>query len=124
MPTNAVVAALRHGVEDQGMRVVAHIDGQANAARMGEAVPADQVLEIFRPDFALRVWAACKPAGIDIPLRIHVYARGDDTVVSYRKPSEVFSGYNSDALMAVAADLDPIFDAIVAAVEDSREAQP
>lgn len=123
MPTNEAVTALRHGIEDQGMRVVAHIDGQANAARMGKAVPADQVLEVFRPDFALRVWAACKPAGIDIPLRIHIYEHGDDTVVAYRKPSDVFSGYNSDALMQVAADLDPIFDAIVAAIQDSGEAQ-
>jgi uncharacterized protein (DUF302 family) len=66
------------------MGVLAHINGQANCAKKGIEVPADQVLEIFRPDFAIRVWKAHKPAGIDIPLRIHLYAADGKTVVSYR----------------------------------------
>ena len=61
--------------------------------------------------------AACKPAGIDIPLRIHVYEDGGATQVACRMPSEVFAPYGADALMAVGAELDDIFAAILASVE-------
>ena len=33
------------------MGLVAHINGQANCAQKGIAVPADQILEVFRPDY-------------------------------------------------------------------------
>jgi uncharacterized protein (DUF302 family) len=117
-----VVAALQGAIEDQGMRLVTHINGQANAARIGREVPADQILEVFRPDFAIRVWSACKAAGIDIPLRIHVYEQADKVFVAYRTPSEVFESFGSPELMEVAADLDPIFAAIVSAVEGEAKA--
>lgn len=108
-----VVDRLRTAVAEQGMRLVSHIDGQANAARIGHEVPGDQIFEVFRPDFAVRVWAACKPAGIEIPLRVHVYEEGDAVVVACRLPSEVFARYGVPELSLIAAELDPIFTAIV-----------
>lgn len=111
---DAAVQALLAGVEAANMRVVAHINGQANAAKMGKTVPADQILEIFRPDFAIRVWAACKPAGHDIPLRIHVYEEGDTVKVACRMPGEVFAPYHSADLSAIGDELDAIFSTILA----------
>lgn len=108
------VAALLGGIEDENMRVVAHINGQANAAKMGKTVPADQILEVFRPDFAIRVWEACKPAGHDIPLRIHVYEDGDAVKVACRMPTEVFAPFGSTALDAIGVELDAIFERILA----------
>lgn len=117
-PVDEVVNALLGAIEAQGMRLVAHINGQANAAKLGKTVPADQILEIFRPDFAIRVWDACKPAGMDIPLRVHVYENSaGEAVVAYRTPSDVFQAHGSDALMTIAAELDPIFAAITAAAD-------
>lgn len=117
LSADAAVAALIAGIESAGMRLVAHINGQANAAKIGKTVPADQILEVFRPDFAIRVWAACKPAGHDIPLRIHVYEDGDATKVACRMPSTVFEPYGSPELMAVGEELDAIFESILANVE-------
>lgn len=108
------VAALISGVEAENMRIVAHIDGQANAAKMGKEVPADQILEVFRPDYAIRVWQACKPAGHDIPLRIHVYEDADDVTVACRMPSEVFAPFGSAELDAIGKELDAVFDNILA----------
>jgi uncharacterized protein (DUF302 family) len=108
------VAALIGGIEAENMRVVAHINGQANAAKMGKEVPADQILEVFRPDYAIRVWNACKPAGHDIPLRIHVYEDGDNVVVACRMPSDVFSPFGSAELDAIGAELDTVFENILA----------
>ena len=117
LSADAAIEALKSGIDAANMRLVAHINGQANALKIGKEVPANQILEIFRPDFAIKVWAACKPAGIDIPLRIHVYEDGGATQVACRMPSEVFAPYGSDALMAVGAELDDIFAAILASVE-------
>ena len=113
------VKALLQGVEAQNMRVVAHINGQANAAKMGKQVPADQILEIFRPDFAIRVWAACKPAGHDIPLRIHVYEDGDEVKVACRMPGEVFAPFGSAELDAIGVELDTIFSNILGSVAEA-----
>lgn len=111
------IAALQCGVEAAGMRVVTHINGQANAAKIGKEVPADQILEIFRPDFAIRVWGACKEAGIDIPLRIYAFEDSDgNSVIQCRMPKEVFAPYESPELMSVAEELEGIFSGILAAV--------
>jgi uncharacterized protein (DUF302 family) len=116
---NTVIQALLAAVEDAGMRVVCHINGQANAAKMGKQVPADQILEVFRPDFAIRVWSACKEAGIDIPLRIYVYQTENGSVVQCRLPKTVFAPYQSAELMMVAEELETIFLSILAAIPEA-----
>ena len=113
------IEKLLSGVEAEGMRVVAHINGQANAAKIGKTVSADQILEIFRPDFAIRVWEACKAAGHDIPLRIHVYEEEGTTKVSCRMPTEVFAPFSSDSLMVVGEELDGIFSNILRFVPEA-----
>jgi uncharacterized protein (DUF302 family) len=113
LSAEATVTSLLTAIEAANMRIVAHINGQANAKKMGKEVPADQILEVFRPDFAIRVWQACKPAGHDIPLRIHVYEDGSDVIVSCRMPSEVFAPFGSPELDAIGVELDSIFENIL-----------
>lgn len=119
LSAEAAVTALLAGIEAENMRVVAHINGQANAAKLGKQVPADQILEVFRPDFAIRVWNACKPAGHDIPLRIHVYEDGSDVRVACRMPTEVFAPFGSAALDEIGNELDGIFSNILAKVPEA-----
>jgi uncharacterized protein (DUF302 family) len=110
-------ALLQEAIAAYPMGLVAHINGQANAAKKGITVPADQLLEVFRPDFAIRVWQAEKAAGIDIPLRIHLYDLDGQTHILFRTPQEVFAPYNNAALMTIAEELTPIFDTILAALD-------
>jgi uncharacterized protein (DUF302 family) len=91
------------------MGLVAHANGQANCAKKGIRVPADQVLEVFRPDYAVKVWAADKAAGIDIPLRIHLYEADGVTWVAHRPASETFGPYANAPLDAIAVELDLVF---------------
>ena len=121
LDADAAAAKLTEAAQAVPMGVLAHLNGQANCAQKGITVPADQVLEIFRPDFAIRVWQAHKPAGIDIPLRIHLYDAGGKTVVNYRTAAEVFAPYASPALDAIAGDIDPIFARILAALDPYKE---
>jgi uncharacterized protein (DUF302 family) len=116
LSADEAIDKLKTGVEGVGLRVVAHINGQANAKLIGKDVPADQILEIFRPDFAIRVWEACKPAGHDIPLRIHVYDDQGTTKVACRMPGTVFAAFDSAELAAIGAELDGLFEQILAQV--------
>jgi uncharacterized protein (DUF302 family) len=119
LSADAAVDALKAGIEAQGLRVVAHINGQANATKLGVSVPADQILEVFRPDFAVRVWKACKPAGIDIPLRIHVFEDASGVHVACRWPTTVFGPWGVPELDAIGEELDPKFQAILDRVPES-----
>lgn len=121
LDANAAAAKLSEAVGAVPMGLVAHINGQANAAKKGITVPADQILEVFRPDFAIRVWKAHKPAGLDIPLRIHLYEADGKTVVAFRTAREVFAPYGKPALDEIAADVDPIFLGILAALDPYKE---
>lgn len=114
---NQVAEVVEQAIEAQNMRLVAKINGQEKAALMGKTVPMELIFEIFRPDFAVRVWEAHKAAGLDIPMRIHVYANADGGLfVGYREPSEVFASYANPALATIAEELDPIFAGIVSAI--------
>lgn len=99
------------------MGLVAHANGQANCAKKGIDVPADQVLEVFRPDFAVKVWQAEKGAGIDIPLRIHLYEADARTWVAYRPAVEVFKPYANSRLDALGGELDLIFNQLLATLD-------
>jgi uncharacterized protein (DUF302 family) len=102
------------------MGLVAHANGQANCAKKGISVPADQVLEVFRPDYAVKVWAADKAAGIDIPLRIHLYEADGRTWVAYRPAAEVFKSYVNPQLDVLGGELDTIFNQLLAALDAWR----
>ncbi len=112
---------LIEAVAAQGMGLVGHIDGQANAAKRGVTVEADQILEVFRPDFAVRVWQAEKCAGIDIPLRIHIYAAAGKTHIAMRSAHTVFAPYCNLELNKIADELQPIFDNILACLTPYKE---
>lgn len=121
LDADAAAAKLSEAVQAVPMGLVAHINGQANAAKRGLTVPADQILEVFRPDFAIRVWQADKTAGIDIPLRIHLYQADGKTVVAFRTAREVFAPYANPALDAIAAEVDPIFLGILAVLDPYKD---
>ncbi len=99
------------------MGLVAHANGQANCARKGMSVPADQVLEVFRPDYAVKVWAADKTAGIDIPLRIHLYEADGRTWIAYRPAVETFRPYVNPQLDVLGGELDVIFNQLLATLD-------
>ncbi len=117
----AAIARLSGAATAVPMGIVAHINGQANCAKKDIAVPADQILEIFRPDFAVKVWAVEKKAGLDIPIRIHVYEDGGRTWVACRQPSAIFKPYANPRLDAIGVELDTLFQRILASLADVKE---
>lgn len=113
-PFGRVAEALERAVADEKMGLVCHANAQRAAAGRGVTIKGNQVLMVFRNDFAVRLLAADPAAGFEAPIRVYVYENPDGTAtVSYLPPTVVFAPYRHPGVQAVARDLDPIFKAIV-----------
>ena len=113
-PFSKVAEALEQSIAEQKMALVCHANAQRGATARGVTIPGNQVMMVFRNDFAVRLLAADPKAGFEAPIRIYLYENPDGTAtVTYRTPSAVLAPYPHPAVRAVAAELDPIFKAIV-----------
>lgn len=113
-PFAKVAEALERAITEEKMALVCHANAQRGAAARGVTIRGNQVLMVFRNDFAVRLLAADPAAGFEAPLRIYVYENPDGTAtVSYVPPSAVFAPYRHPEVQAVARELDPIVKAIV-----------
>ncbi len=113
-PFGRVAEALERAVTDEKMAVVCHANAQRGAAARGVTIKGNQVLMVFRNDFAVRLLAADPAAGFEAPIRIYLYENADGTAtVAYIAPSVVFAPYRHSEVQAVARELDGIFKTIV-----------
>jgi uncharacterized protein (DUF302 family) len=113
-PFAAFAEALKQAIAEQKMGLVCHANAQAGAASVGQKIPGNQVLMVYRPDFAIRTLAADVEAGFEAPIRLYIYENPDGTAtLSYVKPSLVFKPYKNAALDHLAAELEGLVDAIV-----------
>lgn len=113
-PFGRVAEALERAVTDQKMALVCHANAQRGAAARGVTIKGNQVLMVFRNDFAVRLLAADPAAGFEAPIRVYIYENADGTAtVSYLPPSAVFAPYRHPEVQAVARELDVIFKTII-----------
>lgn len=114
-PFPRVAEALRQAIADENMTLVCHADAQRGAAARGVTIRGNQVFMVFRNDFAVRLLAAEPAAGFEAPIRIYIYENADGAAtVSYARPTTLLSAYRHPEVAAVAAELDAIFQRIVA----------
>lgn len=112
---NEAVRRLEKSITENKMSLVAEASASKGAASRGIKIPGNTVLMVFRNDYAVRMLKASVPAGIEAPLRIYVTENADGgSSVTYRSPSATFAPYGNAQLDALASELDPIFDTIVA----------
>lgn len=114
-PFAEVAHALEKAVADQNMGLVCHANAQRGAAARGVKLAGNQVFMVFRNDFAVRIINAAPEAGFEAPIRIYLYENSDGTAtLTYLKPSAIFRPYPQPEVGRVAAELDSIFEKIVA----------
>jgi uncharacterized protein (DUF302 family) len=107
-------AALKQAITQHKLGLVCHANAQVGAASVGKTIPGNQVLMVYRPDFAIRMLAADVEAGFEAPIRLYIYENADGSAtLSYVKPSTVFKPYQNAALDQLAAELDALVEAIV-----------
>ena len=113
-PFAKVTQALEQAIADEKMALVCHANAQRGAAARGVTIKGNQVMMVFRNDFAVRLLAADPAAGFEAPIRIYLYENADGTAtVTYLRPSAVLAPYGHPEVRAVAAELDPIVKKIV-----------
>lgn len=116
-PFAEAAEGLKAAIASNGMGLVCHANAQVGAASRGLKIRGNQVLMVFRPDFVIRMLGASVEAGFEAPIRIYITENDDGTAtIRYVKPSVVFKPYGHPDLDKLAAELDPIFEKIVAAV--------
>ncbi len=112
---DSTLERLEKAIEANRMGLVAQASASRGAAARKVKIPGNAVLMVFRNDYAVRMLASSVPAGIEAPIRIYVTeTAGGRTTVTWRTPSALFAPYGSPGVDAVARELDPIFEKIVA----------
>lgn len=116
------VARLKEAISTEGLYLLCHIPASTNAARAGLQTPFHEVLEVFHPAYAARVWQAREDAGIAIPVRGHVYESESGSVrVDWQRPSVNLGLFPEPALATIGQELDPVFERIVQSVGQKPE---
>jgi uncharacterized protein (DUF302 family) len=111
----ATVARLTSMITAKGMRLFAVID-QAAEARQAGLTLRETVLVIFgSPQAGTPVMAASPLAALDLPLKVLIWADGDQTKVSYYSPAALAARHHLTAdLAASLAGINALTDALVA----------
>src|SRR3989304_1241490 len=74
-PFQTVARALEQAVADKKMGLVCHANAQRGAAARGVGIKGNQVLMVFRNDYAVRLPAAAPAAGVEAPARISPHGK-------------------------------------------------
>lgn len=112
---NETVSRLTNMVTAKGMKLFAVIDQSEEARQVGLQL-RDTTLVIFgSPIKGTPVMVASPLAALDLPLKVLVWADGEQTKVSYQAPGALAIRHHlSDDLAANLAGVDALTDALVA----------
>jgi uncharacterized protein (DUF302 family) len=110
------VARLSALVAEKGMKLFTVIDHSGEAGANALELRDTKVVIFGSPQAGTPVMVAAPLAALDLPLKVLVWADGDQTKVSYTTPSELAARYGlSDELAARLAGINALTDALVAA---------
>jgi uncharacterized protein (DUF302 family) len=108
------VTRLTEALAAKGIKLFATIDHAAEARAAGLDLRETQVVIFGNPAAGTPVMEAAPLAALDLPLKVLVWADGDQTNVSYAPPAVLGERYGlSDDLTARLAAIDAITDAVV-----------
>jgi uncharacterized protein (DUF302 family) len=118
-----LVKAVNTAVDAAPIRIVTQASASAGAKMQGITIPGNRVFGLYDNGYARRMLETSIAAGIEAPIRLYATENADGTsTLAYKTPSHVFAPYfeeGGDALRALAAELDGVFDGVAkAAVAD------
>jgi uncharacterized protein (DUF302 family) len=109
------VARLSDLVAAKGMTLFAVIDHRAGARSVGLDLTDTTVVIFGSPTAGTPVMAAAPLAALDLPLKVLVWADGQQTMLAYAPPSTLASRYGfSEELAERLAGIHAITDAAIA----------
>lgn len=101
------LAAVEEAVADAGLMVLAEIDQAQGLATVGLDLDGTRALFVGSPEAGKDVFATNPAAGVVLPLRVYVWADGDETHVGYLDPVPMLAAVDRqlvDDASAVAAE--------------------
>ncbi len=108
------VERLSATVTAKGMKVFAVIDHGGEAESNGLHLRDTKVVMFGSPKAGTPVMQAAPLAALDLPLKVLIWADGDQTKLSYTSPGELAARYDlTDELAARLAGIDGLTDAVI-----------
>ena len=109
------VAKLTDMITARGMRLFAVIDQAAEARQAGLTLRETTLVLFGSPKAGTPVMAASPLAALDLPLKVLIWADGDQTKVSYYAPAALAASHHLTADLAVGlVGINALTDALVA----------
>jgi uncharacterized protein (DUF302 family) len=109
------VSRLTGMLSAKGMKVFAIIDQSAEASAVGQQLRETTLVLFGNPAAGTPVMAAAPLSALDLPLKVLIWADGDQTKVTYYSPAALAARYGlDDALEANLAGIDPLTDNLIA----------
>lgn len=102
---------LTESVQDRGLTIFARIDHAAGAREVGLDLPDEQVLVFGNPRTGTALMQDDPTIGIELPLRMLVWADDEGVAVGYEDPRELVDRF---AVSAHAATLDAMAQLLAA----------
>jgi len=101
-------------IEAKGMKVFAIIDHSGEASRAGLEMRDTKVVIFGSPIAGTPVMIAAPLAALDLPLKVLVWAEGDQTTLAYTAPAALAARYGlSDELAGRLAGISLLVDAVI-----------
>lgn len=108
------VARLEEMAGAKGLKVFAVIDHSGEAAAAGLELRETKVVIFGSPAAGTPVMQAVPAAALDLPLKVLVWADGDQTMVTYTPPGELASRWGLTAEQTARfAGIDAVTDAVI-----------
>jgi len=109
------VARLSALVAEKGMKLFALIDHSGEAEAVGLRLRETKVVIFGSPQAGTPVMDAAPLAALDLPLKVLIWADGEQTKVCYTAPAALAARYGlSDELAGRLAGIDALTDAVIA----------
>jgi uncharacterized protein (DUF302 family) len=123
--TDVITKLSRHSVADtvarftdilgaKGLKVFAVIDQSAEARQVGLSLRETTLVIFGSPAAGTPVMVASPLSALDLPLKVLVWADGDQTKVSYYAPAALAASHHLGDLAGNLAGINALTDALVA----------
>jgi uncharacterized protein (DUF302 family) len=108
------VSRLEDVLKSKGIKLFAVIDHSGEAEAVGLELRDTKVVIFGNPLAGTPVMAAAPLAALDLPLKVLIWADGDQTNLSYTEPAELAARYGlSEELAGRLAAIDAVTDAVI-----------
>jgi uncharacterized protein (DUF302 family) len=108
------VARMKGVLSSKGIKLFAVVDHSGEAEAVGLELRDTKVVIFGNPLAGTLVMSAAPLAALDLPLKVLVWADGDQTKLSYTEPAELAARYGlSDELAGRLAAIDAVTDAVI-----------